>query len=138
MAAQIFINLPVKDLTRSVDFFTQLGYQFKPEFTDENASCMIVGDNIFVMLLEEKFFQTFTLKSICDTTQSTEVLLCLSCDSREQVNAMVSKAIAVGATSPKKPDDKGYRYAYGFEDLDGHSWELVYMEPKGNNQTFNP
>jgi predicted lactoylglutathione lyase len=127
MHSQIFVNLPVKDLKRSVEFFTQLGYTFNPQFTDENATCMIIGDNLFVMLLAEKFFGTFTSKGICDTSKATEVLTCVSCTSREQVDGLVAKARAAGGEVPRQPQDHGFMYAHGYEDLDGHTWELVYM-----------
>jgi predicted lactoylglutathione lyase len=127
MNSQIFVNLPVKDLKRSVDFFTQLGYTFNPQFTNENATCMILGENLFAMLLVEKFFSGFTTKAICDTTKSTETLNCLSCDSREQVDALVAKAVAHGGMAPRPVQDHGFMYAHGYEDLDGHTWELVYM-----------
>ncbi len=129
MATQIFVNLPVKALQRSVAFFTSLGFKFDPKFTDENATCMIVGENIFVMLLVESFFKTFTKKGLCDTAKSTEVLVCLSCDSRAKVDDLVAKAVAAGGTKPNDPKDYGFMYGHGFEDLDGHIWELVYMEP---------
>jgi predicted lactoylglutathione lyase len=128
MAKQIFVNLPVKELQRSVAFFTRLGFKFEPRFTDENATCMIVGENIFVMLLVERFFKTFTSKELCDTTKSTEVLVCLSCDSRAQVDELVAKAVAAGGAAPRTPQDHGFMYGHGFEDLDGHIWELVYMQ----------
>jgi len=127
MHSQIFVNLPVKDLKRSVDFFTKLGYTFNPQFTDENATCMILGDNLFVMLLVEKFFSSFTSKSICDTAKSTETLSCLACGSREQVDDLVAKALAGGGKVARKAQDHGFMYAHGYEDLDGHTWELVYM-----------
>jgi predicted lactoylglutathione lyase len=127
MHSQIFVNLPVKDLKRSVDFFTKLGYGFNPQFTDENATCMILGDNLFAMLLVEKYFKGFTQKSIADTTQSTEVLTCLSCSSKEQVDDLVAKARAAGAKVPREAQDHGFMYAHGYEDLDGHTWELVHM-----------
>src|SRR4051812_10458567 len=127
MHSQIFVNLPVKDLKRSVDFFTQLGYTFNPQFTNENATCMILGENLFAMLLVEKFFSGFTTKAICDTTKATETLNCLSCESREQVDALVAKAVANGGTAPRPVQDHGFMYAHGYEDLDGHTWELVYM-----------
>ena len=127
MATQIFVNLPVKNLASSVEFFTHLGYKFNPQFTDENATCMIVSDNIYVMLLVEKFFQTFSKKSICDSTKSTEVLVCLTCDNRAAVDEQVRKAVAAGGTSPREPQDHGSMYGHGFEDLDGHIWELFYM-----------
>lgn len=128
MTTQIYVNLPVRDLDKSIAFFTQLGYKFNPQFTDQNATCMIVGESIFVMLLVEKFFQTFTPKQICDASKSTEVLLCLSCDSREAVDALVRKAVAAGATTPNPPKDHGFMYGHGYQDLDGHLWELMYMD----------
>src|SRR6267378_6979567 len=99
MAKQIFVNLPVKDLNKTVEFFTKLGFRFNLQFTDDNATCMIVSDNIFVMLLVEKFFKTFTKKEICDATKSTETILCLSADTKEKVDEMVSKAIEAGAST---------------------------------------
>ena len=129
MATQIFVNLPVKDLQRSVAFFTALGYDFDLNFTNENATCMIVGENIFVMLLVEPFFQTFIKKEICDARKSTEVLVCLSCESRAKVDELVAKAVAAGGTIPRETQDLGFMYNCAFEDLDGHIWELVYMEP---------
>ena len=131
MATQIYVNLPVKDLDRSVAFFTTLGFTFNPDFTDANATCMIVGENIFVMLLVEKFFQTFTPKPISDATRATEVLVCLSRDSREDVDGMVRKAVAAGGTIHKDSQDHGFMYAHGFTDLDGHIWELVHMAGAG-------
>jgi predicted lactoylglutathione lyase len=127
MHAQIFVNLPVKDLKRSVDFFTRLGYTFNPQFTDDNATCMILGDNLFVMLLVEKFFRSFTSKGITDTSQTTEVLTCVSCDSRQQVDDLVARARAAGASVPRQVQDHGFMYSHGYEDLDGHTWELVHM-----------
>lgn len=132
MATQIFVNLPVKDLKKSVDFFTALGYRFNPQFTDENATCMIVSDDhIYVMLLVEKFFQTFTPKPIADAKAGTEVLIALSCESRAQIDEFVKKAVAAGGRTPTQPQDHGFMYQHGYEDLDGHMWELVYMEPGG-------
>ena len=129
MATQIFVNLPVKNLDQSVEFFTKLGYAFNPQFTDETATCMIVSDDIFVMLLTEDKFKTFTPKAICDATKSTEVLLCLSCESREKVDEMVCKTVAAGGTTYNEPQDHGFMYGHGYQDLDGHIWELIYMEP---------
>ncbi|MEP0873629.1 VOC family protein [Trichocoleus desertorum AS-A10] len=129
MSTQIFVNLPVKDLNQSIEFFTQLGFQFNPQFTDETATCMIVSENIFVMLLTHEKFQTFTPNPICDATKSTEVLTCLSMESREKVDEMVHNAIAAGGTTYTEPQDYGFMYAHGFQDLDGHIWELMYMEP---------
>jgi predicted lactoylglutathione lyase len=129
VARQIFVNLPVKDLTRSVAFFTALGFSFDPRFTNDSATCMIVGENIFVMLLIEPFFQGFIKKDICDARKSTEVLVCLSCESRTEVDELVAKAVAAGGTLPRAPEDHGFMYSHAFEDLDGHIWELVYMAP---------
>ena len=111
MATKIFVNLPVKDLKKSIAFFTKLDFTFNAQFTDETAACMIVGEDIFVMLLTHDKFKTFTPKEICDATQSTEVLVCLSCESRENVNAMVRKAVAAGGTTYNEPQDHGFMYA---------------------------
>jgi predicted lactoylglutathione lyase len=134
MHTQIFVNLPVKNLDQSIEFFTQLGYEFNPQFTDETATCMIISDDIFVMLLTEDKFRIFTPKAICDATKSTEVLICLSCESRADVDAMVKKAVDAGGTTYNEPQDHGFMYAHGYQDLDGHIWELVYMEPGAINQ----
>ncbi|HYF21229.1 MAG TPA: VOC family protein [Ramlibacter sp.] len=129
MARKIFVNLPIHDMARSQAFFRALGFDFNPQFTNEQGACMVVSDDIFVMLLVESFFQTFTRKPISDARQSTEVLVCLSCDSREEVDQVVRKALAAGGTAPNAPQDHGFMYAHGFEDLDGHVWELVWMNP---------
>ena len=134
MSTQIFVNLPVKNLQQSIEFFTQLGFQFNPQFTDETATCMIISETIFVMLLTHEKFKTFTPNAICDATKSTEVLTCLSTESREKVDEMVHNAIAAGGTTYKEPQDHGFMYAHGFQDLDGHIWELVYMEPSAVEQ----
>lgn len=128
MATQIFVNLPVKDLNRSVEFFTQLGFKFNPQFTDENATCMIVDDNIFIMLLVEEFFKTFTKKEIADATKSTEAIIALSANSREEVDEMVNKALEAGGTISNEKQDHGWMYQHGFQDLDGHLWEVAYMD----------
>ena len=128
MTRQIFVNFPVKDLTKSVEFFTKLDFTFNPQFTNEDATCMIVDQNIFVMLLVEKFFQTFTPKEICDTSKNTEVLVSLACESRAEVDAMIAKAISAGGTTYKEPNDMGFMYQHGFQDLDGHLWEIFFMD----------
>lgn len=128
MTRQIFVNLPVKDLNKSIEFFTHLGFTFNPQFTDENATCMIVDENIFVMLLVEKFFKTFTPKEICDATKSTEVLVAVSFESRAEVDEIVAKAIAAGGTTYNEPQDHGFMYQHGFQDLDNHIWEIFFME----------
>lgn len=130
MNNQIFVNLPVKDLEVSKTFFSALGYRFNPQFTDEKAACMIISESIYVMLLTEAFFQGFTTKPVADAHKTTEVLICLSCSSRAQVDELVRKALAAGGRAPIPPQDHGFMYAHGFEDLDGHQWELAYMEPE--------
>lgn len=129
MARKIFVNLPVKDLNKSIDFFTKLGFAFNPQFTDDTATCMIVSEDIFVMLLTQKKFKGFTPKEICDATKSTEVLVCLSCDSRGEVDDLVRKAVGAGGSTYNEPQDHGFMYAHGFQDPDGHIWELIYMDP---------
>ncbi|MED1915159.1 VOC family protein [Bacillus thuringiensis] len=125
---QIFVNLPVKDLNKSIDFFTAIGYEFNPQFTDQNAACLVIGENIFAMLLVEEFFQTFTKKELTDATRSTEVIVALSADSKEQVDEIVNKALAAGATPSKDPIDHGFMYSWSFQDLDGHLWEFLHMD----------
>jgi uncharacterized protein len=134
MATKIFVNLPVKDLNRSIEFFTKLGYTFNPQFTDEKATCMIIGDDIFVMLLREEFFKTFIKKEIADATKTTESIICLSSESREKVDEMVSNAIAAGGTIYKEPQDHGFMYGHAYQDLDGHLWEIMWMDPATINQ----
>src|SRR5689334_14464429 len=129
MATKIFVNLPVKDLRKSIAFFTRLGFSFNAQFTDDTATCMIVGEDIYVMLLTYAKFQTFTPKKICDATTSTEVLVCLSRESREKVDDMVRKAVAAGGATYNEPQDHGFMYAHGFQDPDGHIWELMWMDP---------
>ncbi len=128
MPRQIFVNLPVKSLERSVAFFEGLGFTFNPQFTSETGTCMVVDHNIFVMLLTESFFGTFTNKPVCDASSVTEVLVCLSCESREEVDDLVAKAVAGGGTAPRPAQDHGFMYLHGFEDPDGHIWELAYMQ----------
>ncbi|MES2161760.1 MAG: VOC family protein [Pseudomonadota bacterium] len=128
MATNIFVNLPVRDLAASVKFFTHLGYSFNQQYTDDGATCMIVAENIFVMLLVEERFKSFTPKPICDARTSTEVLVCLQVESREQVTSMVNKAIEAGGSAYKEPQDHGFMYGHGYQDLDGHLWEIIYMD----------
>lgn len=126
---QIYVNLPVRNLAASRQFFASLGFEFNPQFSDDNAACMIVSpDHIYVMLLVEPFFQTFIDKKIADARTSTEVLLCLSRGSRAAVDDTVAKALAAGGSAPRAPQDHGFMYQHSFEDLDGHLWELAYME----------
>jgi len=129
MTTKIFVNLPVKDLNKTMDFFTKLGFTFNSQFTDEKAACMVVGDDIFVMLLTEPFFKTFTKKEGADATKSTEAIIALSAESREKVDELVNKAIAAGGTTPNDKQEHGFMYGWGFQDLDGHLWEVFWMDP---------
>jgi uncharacterized protein len=128
MGRQIFVNLPIKNMERSQGFFRALGFSFNPQFTNEQGACMVIEDGIYAMLLVEPFFQTFTKKPIADASKTTEVLVCLSCESRAEVDELVRKAVAAGGKAPNAPQDHGFMYGHGFEDLDGHVWELVYMD----------
>lgn len=130
MTTQIFVNLPVKDLNRTVEFFKKLGFAFNAQFTDENATCMIINDNIFVMLLVEKFFKSFTKKEICDTTKDTEVIVALSTDSREKVDEMMQNVVEAGGKESREPQDHGWMYGRSFQDINGHLWEIIYMDEK--------
>jgi len=129
MFTQLFVSLPVKDLDRSVAFFTTLGFSFNPRYTDASATCMVVGADINVMLLTQAKFMSLTPKQICDTACSTELLLALSADSRGAVDTMVRNAVAAGATTFSEPHEFGFLYGHGFQDLDGHIWELFYTAP---------
>ena len=131
MARQIFVNLAVKEMERSKAFFSALGFSFNPQFTNEQGACMVISENHnYVMLLVEPFFQGFTKKPVADARKATEVLIALSCDSREEVDGFVRKALAAGGTAPNAPQDHGFMYSHGFEDLDGHVWEVFWMDPK--------
>ena len=129
MHKQIFVNLPVKNVERTRAFFAGLGFSFNPQYSNDQALCMQIGENIFAMLLVERFFQGFTSKPIADARVSTEVLTCLSCESREEVDALVAKAVAAGGRTPNPKQDHGFMYGHGFEDLDGHIWEVMWMDP---------
>jgi predicted lactoylglutathione lyase len=129
MNRQIFINLPVRDLNRTKEFFTKLGFEYNPKFTDAKAACMVLNPDAYVMLLSQPFFQGFTQKQICDTTTHTEALLCISCPSREAVDQMVNTALASGGTQAMKPQDHGFMYGWSFYDPDGHHWEVLWMDP---------
>lgn len=128
MATQIFVNLPVKDLNKSVEFFTKLGYTFNPQFTDEKATCMVISDTIYVMLLTEPFFMSFTKKGIADTSQVNESIICLSVKNRAEVDSIVAKAVEAGGTISSEVQDYGFMYNHGFLDLDGHAWEYTFMD----------
>ena len=127
MSTKIFVNLPVKDLKHSMDFFRKLGYSFNPQFTDENAACLVISDDIYAMLLRTDFFKNFTKKEPVDATRSTEVILSLTAESRAAVDAMMDKALAAGATDTGKMEE-AWMYQRSFADLDGHQWEIFFMD----------
>ena len=130
MGRQIYVNLPIKNMEKSQAFFKSLGFSFDPKFTNEQGACMVISeDHNYVMLLVEPFFKTFIKKPIADASKTTEVIVCLSCDSRAEVDALVKKAVAAGGKTPNAPQDHSFMYGHGFEDLDGHLWELVWMDP---------
>ncbi len=134
MPQMIFVNLPVKDLPASMAFFKALGFDFNPQFTDETAACMVISETIFAMLLTHEKFRQFTPKAIADATRTSEVLIALSRDSREAVDNMVRDAVAAGGSTYNDPQDHGFMYGHGFQDLDGHIWELAWMDPAALQQ----
>ena len=127
MNKQIFLNLPVADLPKSMAFFKALGYAHNPQFTDETAACVVISEAISVMLLTHAKFRQFTPKGICDTTQAVEILLNLSCESRQEVDDLVAKALAAGGTTYDKAEDFGFMYTHSFLDPDGHGWGLFHL-----------
>jgi uncharacterized protein len=134
MHKQIYVNLPIKDMDKSQAFFRSLGFSFNPEFTNEQGACMVISENIFAMLLVEDYFKTFTKKNVVNAKDGAEVIVCLSCDTREEVDTLVAKAMKGGATQHNEAQDHGFMYIHGFQDLDGHLWELAVMagEPPAN------
>ncbi len=124
----IFINLSVKDVNRSTNFFKELGFEINPQFSDESTSCIIISENIFAMIMSEERFKEFTKKEIVDTTTSAESIFALSAKSREQVDEIVNKALSSGGKRFNEPQDHGFMYIWGFEDLDGHLWEVAYLD----------
>ena len=128
MFRQIFVNLPIQDMARSQAFFKALGLSFNQRFTNEHGACLEIGENFYAMLLVQPFFQGFTQKPISDAHQSTEVILALSVDSRAEVEDVIARAVAAGATTPNAPQDHGFMFQHGFADLDGHQWEVFWMD----------
>lgn len=131
MVNQIFVNLAVADLRRAIDFFTALGFTFNPQWTDDTAACMVMGESIFAMLLTREKFQTFSPKPLVDPHQQCEVLVCVALESRAAVNTMIAKALAAGGSCYKPAEDYGFMYGHAFQDPDGHLWELIYLEKDG-------
>ncbi|MEU4449144.1 VOC family protein [Actinosynnema sp. NPDC050801] len=128
MSVKIFVNLPVTDLTKSIEFFASLGFAHNPAFTDENASCVVFSDTVYAMLVTEPFFKTFTTKEIADARTTTEAIVALSLDSRGQVDELADKALAAGGGFVREPEDHGFMYGRSFEDLDGHVWNVFWMD----------
>ncbi len=128
MQKMIFVNLPVKDLKKSIEFFNKLGYKFNPQFTDENATAMIVDENITIMLLVEEFYKTFIKKPVADARKTNEVILSFSADNKAEVDKMVDAAFKAGAKPSNETQDYGWMYNRAFEDLDGHLWEYAWMD----------
>jgi hypothetical protein len=125
----IFVNLCVRDLEKAMTFFKALGFAFNPKFTDANAACMIISETAYAMLIVPTFFKTFTKREICDTSTHSEALIALSCGSRAEVDELVAKAIAAGGTHAMPATDHGFMYGWSFYDLDGHHWEVMWMDP---------
>ncbi|WP_400163653.1 VOC family protein [Brevibacillus sp. TJ4] len=134
-AKQIYVNLPVKDLQKSMEFFTRLGFTFDPNFTDDKAGCLVIGDNIYAMLISEPLFRTFTKKEITDAAKTTEVIVALSANSKEEVDELVQKALEAGGSFSNDVVDHGFMYYGSFQDLDNHMWEILYMDPNAAQQT---
>ena len=130
MNRKIFVNLPVTNLERTVAFWKALGFDFNRQFTDDKAACMIISEDAYAMLLSAPFFKTFTKKEPCNPTTQIEGLFALSCESRAEVDAMVAKAVAAGGSEPREPMDHGFMYQRSFDDVDHHSWEVLWMDPK--------
>ena len=128
MISAIFLNMPIKNLKRSVEFFSGLGFTFNQQFTAEDSTCMIIGENMFAMLCEEEKFQKFLSKPIANP-ETTEVLISLSCDSKDEVTKLSEKAFSLGAKKVNDSEDHGSMFSWGFEDLDGHVWDLFWMDP---------
>lgn len=129
MTTKIFVNLPVQNLERSTAFFKKLGFRFNPQFTDETAACMVIADDIYAMLLTHAKFKQFTKKKIVDATKATEVLTCLSTENKSKVDELVDSALKAGGTEARDPMDYGFMYGRSFNDLDGHIWEVIWMDP---------
>lgn len=130
---KIFVNLSVTDLSKSKEFYSKLGFEFNPQFTDENAACMVISEDIFTMLLSENHFKNFTNKEIVDSTKSTEAIIALSAESKEEVDSIVNKALEAGGSPSVEPKDYGFMYQWGFQDPDGHLWEVLYMDESAVN-----
>ncbi|UOQ48573.1 glyoxalase/bleomycin resistance/extradiol dioxygenase family protein [Gracilibacillus caseinilyticus] len=123
-----FLNLSVKDINKATHFYKELGFEINPQFSDETTSCVIIGENIFAMIMVEERFKSFTKKEIVDTNIAAEAIFCISTESREQDDEIVNKALSIGGAPYNEAQDHGFVYIWGFEDLDGHLWEVAYMD----------
>lgn len=132
MIAQIYLNLPVADLVKSLAFFKALGFEQNPQMSSEAGACVVINESIFVMLSSHDLFRSFTPKAICDTNSAVEVLISLKCASREAVDSLVAKALAAGGTTYDEPEDLGFMYSHSFVDPDGHGWGLFYAPDEAN------
>ena len=129
VSRKVFVNMPVRDLSASMAFWKKLGFEFNPKFTDENAASMILSEEAYVMLLQQKFFETFTKREVADPSKTTEMLVALSCESRAEVDELVKLALASGGKAAMPPMDHGFMYGHSFYDLDDHHWEVLWMDP---------
>lgn len=125
MHKQIYVNLPVRDLQKSRAFYEGLGYTFNPEFSNDQGACMILGENLYVMLTTREFFASFIEKPVGETTKQVSAIVCVNLDTKAKVDELVAKAVAAGATASAKPQEHGFMYEHGYYDLDGHAWSLV-------------
>jgi len=126
---KIFVNLPVSDLKKTMTFFSELGFTFNPMFTNENAACMVISEDIYSMLLVEKFFKSFIPdKEICDTKKSSEAIIALSANTREEVDELIGRAVSAGGSEYRQALDYGWMYGRAFQDINGHIWEIIYMD----------
>lgn len=133
IAHKLFVNIPVSDLQRSIEFFEALGFSFNPQFTDATCTCMLVGADAYFMLLNQERFRSFSNRPVGDARKETNALFALSVDSREAVDEMVHKAVAAGGSHALDPQDHGFMYGWSFYDLDGHHWEVFWMDPASVN-----
>jgi predicted lactoylglutathione lyase len=134
MSTKIFVNLPVKDLNKSKEFFASIGFTINPQFSDETAACVVITEDIYAMILTHKKFKEFTPKEIADASKTSEVLTCLSFESKEKVNELVDKALQSGGSETRAPMDYGFMFSRSFNDPDGHIWEIIWMDPATINK----
>ncbi|MBB6669419.1 VOC family protein [Cohnella nanjingensis] len=133
-ANHVYVNLPVKDLNRTKEFFSSIGFEFNPQFSDDKSACMVINDNTFVQMLAESYFRTFVDKPVADVASAAGGIIALSADSREHVDELADKALTAGGKQFKEPADHGFMYVRSFEDLDGHLWEIAYMDMSAMSQ----